>query len=391
MAVTTVLSNGVLTVTGDGAADDIAIVGTARAGELVVTGRNGTVLDGVVNGSTTVFPVYLRMQAFVQPDALMVNLGGGNDSVTMNDAYIAGSININTGDGDDTVTLAESGEVSPTGDLRIDTGAGNDVVAELNYSVFVAGGHWLELGDGHDIAKLIGTSSVGRIWPYAYSFSAFFIAGRNGNDSILAVGLTTDGYTSISGGNGANSLALLSSSAREMEVSSWYDPDLTGSPGKNTIYLDSNFAWRIQTGIVLTAPLSNLRDTSISVFRSKASVLEVWLGFGGNEVNLYANAIDRGAFNANPISNPVIVQPALSITSYLNILGEQTANAASARITMNYNIAINVDATLTHGNDSLTASGNVVSTRTTLNGHLGRNTINEFYNNWGQLTVQNFG
>jgi hypothetical protein len=54
MAVTTALNCGTLTITGDAAADDIAVVGTANPGEIAVTGRNGTTINGTPNGSVTI-------------------------------------------------------------------------------------------------------------------------------------------------------------------------------------------------------------------------------------------------------------------------------------------------------------------------------------------------
>jgi hypothetical protein len=391
LAVTTSLDRGTLTITGDDAADDIAIVGTSNPGELIVTGRNGTVVNGVANGSTTAFPVFLPAAAFIQPDALKVNLGDGNDSVTIDSAYIAGSININTADGDDTVTLAEHGEVSPTGDLRIDTGAGNDVVAELNYSVFVPRGNLILLGDGHDFATLIGASAVGQIWPYAYSTPAIWVEGGAGNDSILGVGVTATLNALFSGGYGANSLALLNSSGRALHVTTLHDPETQISPGANTIYLDTNYASDITVGTFLPAPLTGLRNNSVSVFRSLCTVLYVQLGYGHSEVNLYGNSVTLGAYNANPTGEPVIVAPALRISSYANILSEPTANAATATVTMSYNAAIEAIVDLTNGNDSLSVTGNFVRTKTSLNGGLGRNTIREWYNHWGSLTATHFG
>jgi hypothetical protein len=119
MAVTTSLSTGVLTITGDADSDNIAVVGTSNAGELTVTGRNGTTVDGVPNGSATI--------AGVNSD-LSINLGDGNNVLALNNAYINGEINITSGEGADLITLGEFQPVSPRDNLLIDTLGGDDIL-----------------------------------------------------------------------------------------------------------------------------------------------------------------------------------------------------------------------------------------------------------------------
>jgi hypothetical protein len=85
MAVTTSLANGTLTITGDDAADDIAIVGTANAGELTITGRNGTMVNGVPGGSITLSGV---------SDSLNVSLHGGDDALSLDNVFIGRPSNL---------------------------------------------------------------------------------------------------------------------------------------------------------------------------------------------------------------------------------------------------------------------------------------------------------
>ncbi len=90
MAVTTSLVGGILTVTGDAANDDIAIVGTSNPGELTVTGRDGTLVNGVPDGSTTIPGV---------SSDLRINLGDGANVLAIDNAYINGAITITSGAG----------------------------------------------------------------------------------------------------------------------------------------------------------------------------------------------------------------------------------------------------------------------------------------------------
>jgi hypothetical protein len=390
MAVTTSLLRGTLTVTGDGAADDIAIVGSATPGELIVTGRNGTVVNGIANGTAAVYPVLVVSSSGFVPDvALKVELAGGNDSVAIDNAYVGGSIYINTGEDNDTVVLGQSGEVSPTGDLSINTGAGNDIVAQLNNAVFVPGGNVIDLGDGHDIATIYGTSAGGRAWPYAFSIDALGVRGGNGNDSILVAGATTNLYTRIDGGLGANSLALLYSSGRGQIVTAQYDPDTSGFPGINTIYLDTNYSHTaINVGTYFPLSLSDGRDSSLTIVRCQAISMDIILGYGRNAVTLYGNTVIGSSYNANPTGEPIIIASALRVVAVTH--NEPEASAASASVSMSYNVANQLFVTLTNGDDSLSLTGNVVRTHGSLDGRLGRNNVSEAYNYWASLSVQGF-
>src|SRR5688500_14821922 len=79
MAVTTALNGGSLSITGDNANDNIAIVGTANPGEFVVVGRDGTTVNGVANGSVTIPGVTGNMA---------VDLNGGDDVLSMDSAFV---------------------------------------------------------------------------------------------------------------------------------------------------------------------------------------------------------------------------------------------------------------------------------------------------------------
>ena len=94
MAAGASLFNGVLSISSDEAGDDLAIVGAAIPGELRVIGRNGTTVNGVANATLAFFPVTSN---------LIVQMAGGNDVLSVDNAYINGSISILTGPGDDTI------------------------------------------------------------------------------------------------------------------------------------------------------------------------------------------------------------------------------------------------------------------------------------------------
>jgi len=367
MAVTTSLDRGTLTITGDDAADDIAIVGTSNPGELIITGRNGTLVNGVADGATTISGVSFSLE---------IALNGGNDVLSMDNVFIAGWISIGTSDGDDIVTLGQNGEVSPARFLGIDSGDGNDRVVELNYSVFVGGDHFVRLGGGHDIATLVGTSAVGAVYSLSYA-SGIEVFGDGGNDSILATGVTAVHKIQLAGGEGINSTALLFSAAREIGIWNQYEANTAGIPGRSTVYLDTNYCqnrFSVDAGNVV-----------ISVFRSQATSISVFLRGGNNTVNLYGNAVNGPPYWASlGEAGAVLVGPRIHISG-------GSSETESDAVSLSYNVTDDLSVLLSGGNDSLFLAGNIFTGESTLNGEGGSNNIAEAYNYWAALTVQNFG
>ncbi len=198
MAVTTSLVGGILTVTGDAANDDIAIVGTSNPGELTLTGRNGTLVNGVPDGSTTIPGV---------SSDLRINLGDGANVLAIDNAYINGAITITSGAAADLVTLGEFQPVSPRNNLTINTAGGDDIVrlGVTRYTVFLAGNATINVGEGNNQAALYGASSIR---------STSITAGA-GDDSIYVYGFNaSDGGLSLLGDAGNNSLAVIASLGR---------------------------------------------------------------------------------------------------------------------------------------------------------------------------------
>lgn len=265
MAVTTSLNSGTLTITGDATADDIAVVGTANAGEITITGRNGTSVNGTPDGSATVPGV---------TGSLILNLGDGENVLNVDNVYVAGLIEITTGSVNDLVILGATSPVSPAFDLRIRTGAGNDVLREENYNVLVNGIHSVNTGDGHDAVTLEGASAN----------SSILTDLGKGDNSFHGTGLTS--RTSIqvaagwheSPGEGGNSIAVLSSYAQSQLL-------LFVMGGTSHLYLDTVYS---KLFTVTTAEL-NTSPVLLNVFRCLSD--EVWIscGAGDEQINLYSN------------------------------------------------------------------------------------------------------
>jgi hypothetical protein len=379
MAVTTSLVNGTLTITGDSQAEDVAIVGTANAGELIITGRNGTLVDGIVDGSTMIGGV---------TGGLTVDSAGGDDAVSLDNVYVARSIEITTAEGDDVVTLGATGVVSPAEVLTIISGAGNDQVYELNYAVFVGDSTLVDLGAGDDLAQLIGASAAGGSYGRAFgppTVPSIAVEGRDGSDSILAIGVTAALALQLDGQSGQNSLALLNSAGNSIGVTSGYDPDDQSGIGGGTIYVDTVYS---ATAIgVFTRGFSTsgpFPDNSLSVFRSLCSTLSIFLGPGNNFVHVYGNAVNGPPYLIIG-GEPGGIFPELSIYATSHTSETQYHNT----IRVQYNVGIRMTINLRDDDDSLSLIGNSMTESTDLDTGGGTNDVFQYDNSLGDFTWHN--
>ena len=134
--VTVVLGpTGVLTFTGDVAANDFRI-GSDASGHTIVTGNSGT----TINGSAS-----LDLSTLPEPNAALLNLAGGNDVLTLDTSVDAvslpfGAVTINGQNGNDTVNVGTAGgHRVEFGSLTVNGGAGNDLVAFQSDLVLLPG------------------------------------------------------------------------------------------------------------------------------------------------------------------------------------------------------------------------------------------------------------
>jgi hypothetical protein len=131
-----VAADGLLHVVGDAAGDQIMIQQDA-GGAIVVTGQNGTKVNGQDNGS-----------AAAAAAGVVVQLGDGDDVVQLSGVSV-GSLTVETAGGNDQIALSG---VSVTNDAAISAGAGNDVVTLYGVSV----GNNLTLDGGAGTDRLAG-------------------------------------------------------------------------------------------------------------------------------------------------------------------------------------------------------------------------------------------
>ncbi len=220
MAVTTSLdANGNLTVTGDAAADVIAIFGTSNAGEFTIQG-SGTTVDG--GASATISGVTAD---------LIIRLEEGSDILKLDNVYLAGDLTIDDRrDGDDLVVFGETGVVSAAGNCRVNSNNGQDLFVARPYKAFFGGSLLITDGSFDGAVNMVGAS-------------AGDIALLNIKE-ISMQGVTSGGQIYIQSTGARNSVIGIVTSAANTGIRVEI-PD-----GQNSVYIDTCYS---ATGIVVNA------------------------------------------------------------------------------------------------------------------------------------------
>jgi hypothetical protein len=343
MAVTTSLVAGELTITGDGDNDSIAILGTANPGELTITGSDGTSVNGTVNGSVTIGGVTSN---------LIVNLGAGNDNLTLNRVYIAGNIQIDTSDGADIVRLGNTAPVSPTQDLAIDTGAGNDQVLAEHGNVYVGARFEVFTGTEDDSIVIQGASAI--------AFSDF--QTREGNDRIFVGGYTTLSTIRTSGSEGIDHLTLRQSSA-DIVLAGLGDDFTVPTSGLEVGLIDTVYARR---EITLSGARSGA-TSSMTIVHCRTTQLEVQMGHGDNSIRVDANAINEPPF----VVGSAPQYPRLDIL--FRPIGP--VGPITSQILVQYNLTGESLTLLPDANDNMALVGNAFTGFVRADGGLGTNNL----------------
>jgi hypothetical protein len=100
--------------------------------------------------------VTLDLNGYTFERNVAVNLGGGDNTFTINDGSIGGHLTVTSGGGRDDVTISE--DVTIQKHARITTGAGDD---SFLLSGAISRGLYLDSGEDNDVVVLAGTVEVG--------------------------------------------------------------------------------------------------------------------------------------------------------------------------------------------------------------------------------------
>jgi hypothetical protein len=362
MAVTTSLNAGTLTITGNGDADDVAIVGSP-AGEIQVIGRNGTLVDGVAQDGDGNSIVTIQG---VTAD-LIVDLGDGDNVINMDNVYVAGRIDLDTGDGNDQVIFGATGVVTSGGNCAVNTSDGSDSFRAEDYKVFIGGSLEVHSARGVDSTSLIGASAQTSILISGGGFPE----GRN---DFLLRGVTSGGRLEIQTYAPIVNLAVLTSAA---------SGDLTTfcHSGQNSIYVDTCYS---ATRISINSYSSNTPlyphfppgpvaapyniDDTVTVARCQTPML--FVNTTGDAHPTYSGGDDTVFIYGNNLIGPAVANPGAHVLSV-------TTGDGNDQVTGSYNVVQGVlFVGLGERDDTLTLVGNLVTDLASADGGTGGNRLN---------------
>jgi hypothetical protein len=363
MAVTTSLdASGNLTVTGDAAADKIAIFGTSNPGEFTIQG-DGTTVDG--GACATIAGV---------SGNLIVNLAGGNDVLNMDNVYLAGNLTVNTGDADDIVIFGATGVVSSQGNCTVETAQGfNDEFRAHDYKVFIGGGLIVRDGNFDSKASLIGASASGGI-------------SIQGNSEVLMRGVTSGSLLEVRSSSNVNNIAIFTSAANG-------DLRVVTPSGQNSIYIDTCYS-AVRIDVQCFSPFlpSIPHDPEVPPFNidatitiARCSTRQVFVDTTGiNFRPTYSGGNDTLQLYGNYIAGPA-ANPAGELTVRVDT-GDGRDNVSAS-----YNIVLDeFFARLAQLDDSLVLVGNQVTGLMNGDGGTGTNRLTMLGNQFGATSFSFF-
>jgi hypothetical protein len=204
------VEGSLLVIAGDNAANQI-VVGRNAAGDVVVTGQNGTKINGVTSAR---FP---RLQL----NAAEMQLGGGNDVVTLRGLQIANDLYVNLGNGADRLTVPAAASITVGDNVAIEGAAGNDII---RMDGIVAGQDlYIDGGIGTLNATITG-AFVG------YNVT---LIGDDANDAMTVTSLSAGGDVSVETKGGSDRVSLTTVEALLIGIST----DANGFSGADRVTL----------------------------------------------------------------------------------------------------------------------------------------------------------
>jgi hypothetical protein len=180
-----VLREGALvTVFGDNASNQI-IVAQNLAGDVTVTGRNGTLVNGLPS---------VRL-ARVALEQMEIRMEGGNDIVTVSGLNVSNDLYVNLGDGSDRLlTGAVANRIGAH--LTVEGGNGNEIVRLTN---------WFVGGDCYVDGQIGSLNAVFSRLDVGFALTAISDAA---NDIISVTGCIVGGMTSVETKGGADRVTV---------------------------------------------------------------------------------------------------------------------------------------------------------------------------------------
>ena len=190
------VEGSLLVIAGDNAANQILVARNA-AGDVVVTGQNGTRINGVASAR---FPRLALNAAEMQ-------LGGGNDVVTLRGLQIANDLYVNLGEGADRLTVPAAASITVGNNVAIEGAGGNDTIRTDGVIV----GQDLYIDGGIGVLNATITGAV-------VGFNVTLI-GDDANDVMSLTSVLAGGDVSLESKGGSDRVSLTTVESLSMAIS----------------------------------------------------------------------------------------------------------------------------------------------------------------------------
>jgi parallel beta-helix repeat protein len=208
--------NGRLIVVGDVGSDTVSItgVGNGTTGQYVIVTIQGTQNVSGVTGD------------------IDIDMHGGDDQVTIDNALVNGTISIDTAGGNDTITLGPTRIVSTRLALVVALGDGDDVLTGKR--LYIGGNQTISGGNGNDQISFVGAASPGQFVLGTSSGGVTNITGDAGNDLIQAAYSFIVGQWLFGGGVGDDTISVRTSACNGAV-------SLAGGDGVDSLTVDTDY------------------------------------------------------------------------------------------------------------------------------------------------------
>jgi hypothetical protein len=366
--VSAVLSGGTLKLKGDIDANNIALDAAALNADQIRVTPTGTTINGTPGAA--VFTGFTG--------GLQIDLGAGDDILTIDSVTIHGALKLALGPGDDTVTL---NSLTVDQGFAVDLGSGNNSLAVCSVTVTKALAIKVSAGTGVNRNAVCGstTATVDGTALVIDSITAggLSLKGSKTAETVVLNAVTIDGKSTLALGGGSDSLAICSGT---------FDTSLGVKLGGST-----SFTAQAACG-VSTASGGNalvIDETDIGTnFTLKGS------GEADNNLLKNSNVGDNSKIDLGQGTNGILVDggltgESLTIKSGKGIdtvtvnnagIGESltvSAGAGSNAITVSgtTNIGKNLTVKTGNDNDTIDTTGAVVSGKTKIQHGKGTDTI----------------
>jgi hypothetical protein len=302
--VTAQVSGGTLLLFGDGLDNSVSITGGANAQQYIITGvPSATGAATTINGQAAFVANGVRFST-------IVNLRGGNDTLSVADLVVNNDLNITMDTGNDTVLLGAAPDVigeavvfppaTPRslqvgGALIVNTGTGNDTVDQI--SVAVRYSNVIDTGPGNDSVFLGPDAEELPIPLPAGGTPAGILAGASlivnlgdGNDFLTAADLQVGVNLHVNDPLGVNDISITEAF---VEGSTF----LVMGSGQDFITLDT-----VRSDLLHINTLGGNDD--VSVVGANTDRFEVFLGAGNDRLEVGASrAAVEAVFDGGPGSD----------------------------------------------------------------------------------------